>query len=206
MKIPTKALLSTKTGNVGLLGVGLYFLLINIVFTGAIDYPNAILGLTFIAVAVILAKPKPLVLSGLVVGFLGVTNLLTIANVFPIDTAWMLSAVFAVIVLILELGNMKIGKASKAAQSVIVIPLLSLFFLFILAFAGLNPALSVDFATNPLKAFNYICLMLLTGVMAIERLGWKLLKKNQGIWLTVFALAAIVTSFMGVAQGSLGWL
>lgn len=206
MKIPTKALLSTKTGNVGLLGVGLYFLLINIVFTGAIDYPNAILGLTFIAVAVILAKPKPLVLSGLVVGFLGLTNLLTIANVFPIDTAWMLSAVFAIIVLVLELGNMKIGKAAKLAQSVVVIPLLSLFFMFILAFAGLNPALSVDFAIAPLKAFNYICLMLLTGVMAIDRLGWKLLKNNQGMWLTVFALAAIVTSFLGVAQGSLGWL
>lgn len=197
-------LFSTKSGSIALTLTGIYYCIINLILMGSIDYTDLILGLTFIAVAVVYAKPKPLVLSGVLAGFLGVVNLLSIANVLPINTGWILTLVFAIAVIIMEAG-LKWGKASKNAKVGIIIPMLSLFFMFILAIVGINPALYVNWATEPLKFINYLALMLLTGILSFQMLGWNLVKKNQGMWITVLGIVCVITSFIGIYQGTLAW-
>ena len=196
---------STKTGNIALVLAGAYFCAVSLVLSGVIDYPNMILGLTFIGVAIINARGSPAVVSGLLVGFLGLVNLLAIANVLPISFAWVFAAVCALGIAILEFGGVKFGKISQKAKIAVVIPMMSLFFMFVLAIAGVNPALTVDWAAEPMKFINYIALMLLTGFLSFDLLGWRLLKKNHGIWLTALGVICVVTSFMGVYQGTLVW-
>jgi len=202
--ISSKQLLNTKNGNIALFLVGVYFCLVSLVLTGAIDYPNIILGLTFIAVAVIRSRAQPLVLSGLFTGFLGVVTVLSIGNVLSIDTAWMLAAVFAGAILLFELGGLKFGKSSARAKIAIIIPMTSLFLMFALALIGLNPAIYVDWATNTLKFVNYLALLFLTGLITFELLGWKLAKKNQGMYIIVLGLVCMATAFMA-GYASLAW-
>jgi hypothetical protein len=206
-KLSTAQLFSTKTGNIGLLLVGLYFCLVSLVMTQlqVIDEANVILGLTFICVAIMNARASPLVISGMLTGFLGVVNLLVIANVFPIDTAWMLTLICAIGVVALELTSLKFGKASKKAKIAVIIPMMSLFFMFLLAIIGYNPALYVNWATQPMKYINYVFLMFLTGLLSFQLLGWNVMKKNQGKWITILALICVATSFVGVYQGTLAW-
>jgi len=204
-KISTSQLTTVKRSSLGLLAVGVYFALIPLIMLGSIDYPNLILGLTFVACALITAHEKPLVLSGLMVSFIGIVNLLAISNVFSIDSAWMLAAICVVILFLFEFTSLKFGKATAQAKYAVLIPMTSLFLMFLLALAGWNPVLYVDYATQLMKWLNYVALMFLTGVMSFEALGWKLMKKNQGLWIAVLALFAIVTSFVGAYSGTLSW-
>ena len=204
-KLSTSQLISTKTGNIGLFLLGVYFCLVNFVLVGAIDYPNVIMGLTFIGCAILYAKASPLVLSGVLVGFMGVANLLAIGNVLPIDTAWMITGVCAALVFVFEIAGVGFGKSSAQARVAVVIPMLSLFFMFVLAIIGWNPALYVDWGVNPVKFINYVALMFLTGLLSFQFLGWNLLKTNQGLWISVLGLLCVVISFFGVYQGTLSW-
>jgi len=203
--ILTSQLLSTKTGNIGLLVMGIYFCGINLLLTGTIDFVNMTVGLTFIAIAVMNAKPSPTVISGLLTGFLGLNTLLSITNVLPRDLAQIIALACAIGIFLFEFGGVKIGKSSKKAKVAIVIPIMALFFMFILAIAGVNPTLSVDWSTELMKFLNYIALMFLTGLMAFDLLGWRIAKKNHGLWVTALAVISVLTSFMGIYQGTLAW-
>lgn len=201
--ISTSQLFNTKKSSLGLIAFGLYLCFAPFLLSGTWDYANLVMGLTFIACALILAIGSPRVFSGLLVGFVGVVNLLTIANVFDLGTAWMLTLVCIFGLIFLEYA--KFGKASKKAQTSVIVPMVSLFFMFLLALVGLNPVMQVDWATSMIKAINYVALMFFTGLLSFEFLGWKIMKKNQGLWITVLGLFCVVTSFLGVYYGTLAW-
>ena len=203
--VSMKQLFSTKRMTLGLMFLALYYCLINLVVSGILDYPNVIMGLTFLGCALINARDKPRVISGILVGFIGMTNILAISNVLEINTAWMLSLVCIVLVGLLEFTSIKFGPASKQAKDAAVVPMLSLFVMFILGIIGITTVMAVDYATAPIKFINYIFLMFLTGLLSFQFLGWKIIKKNQATWTTILAIICVVLSAYGVYQGTLSW-
>lgn len=203
--ISTSQLLSTKTVSLGLFILALYFAVVTILLLGFVDYTNLMLGLTLMTCAILNAKKTPLVLSGVLVGLVGLTNFLAMGNVLPLNTAWIITLICVIVVFAFEIFGWKLGKASKQAKNAIIVPTLSLFFMFLLALTGLNPMLYVDWSTQLMKALFYVTLMFFTGLLSFQFLGWSVLKKKQGLWIAILAVLAVVISFVGVYQGSLSW-
>lgn len=202
MKLPIKELFNYKTGNLGFGLLGLFYIFFPWFTLGAFDTTTAMFGLMFLTCGVIRAKSQATVLGGLFAAFLGMSYFFSNIAFIPAATAWMLVIIFFALSMILELGFVKFGPSAASAKAFIIVPLALLAFSLILALVGYNPMLRIDF-TDLWVALNYVAVLLFCLFNVLSMAGWHVMKGKTNLWITVFAVFAVATAFMGAYGGTL---
>lgn len=200
--IKLNALVNYKKGNLGATLLALVYLIFPWFNTGTLDPTIAIFGLMFLTIAVMRAKPKNSVISGLCQAFIGIIYLFAITGIIPVATLWTLTLVLAAIFFILELGFVKFGPTTSKADAFQIVPLTLLAFGLIVSILGYSTLFVIDWQ-NTLVALNYVAILLFCLLSLLQVAGWNIAGKSTNTWIMVFAIAAIATLVLGTTQGTL---
>jgi hypothetical protein len=196
------ALLNYKNGNIASFALGIFYIIFPWLSSGVLNETMAIFGLMFLTVSIMRAKPSNTVIGGLFQAFIGVIYLFALAGLVNMTVLWFMTIGLAFVFFIFELGFVKFGPVSKKADVFQVVPFTILAFGLIISMAGYSTLFVIDWQ-NWLIALNYVAVLLFSLMSALQLAGWNIGGKSTNTWLTVFAVAAIVTSVVGVYQGSL---
>ena len=196
------ALLNYKNGNIASFALGIFYIIFPWLSSGILNETMAIFGLMFLTVSIMRAKPSNTVIGGLFQAFIGVIYLFALAGLVNMTVLWFLTIGLAFIFFVFELGFVKFGPTSKKADVFQAVPFTILAFGLLLSITGYATLFVIDWQ-NWLIALNYVAVLLFSLMSALQLAGWNIAGKNTNTWLTVFAVAAIVTAVVGVYQGTL---
>jgi len=203
MNVPFKQMTNWKSGNLAPTLLGFWYILLPFLSGGAINEKMMIFGLTFLAIGIIRAKPRPTVIAGLCTAFLGISYFMYFMTTVSDAILWTMSLGLFAVVLLFEFDVFKVGPSSGQAKDLAIVPLTILGFSILLGIGGYNPAITFNWNRQMLVCLNYLAVMVFCFLYVFDRVGYRPFGRNTINYMTLMAVAAVALSLIGMYQGTL---
>lgn len=192
---------SWKTGTLAYTLTGLQLLILPVLFYKLININQMLFGFTFLSIAIIKAKEKPSVLGGIFTMLIGLAYFMGTTTTIGLTILWPLSIVLFLGTCFVEFF-MKLGPLNAKAKALIVVPMATIGFNLLLAIAGYNPLLAINW-NKWMTSFGYVAVAILCWVTVFQVGGWEPFKKKTNLVINLMAISAVLLSFLAMGQGSL---
>lgn len=202
MDIPIKDMFSYKLGTLGPTLIGLSYLILPFLLSQAINVGLVLFGLTFLSIGLIKARSKPTVLGCIFAMLIGLSFFFNTMTTIGTSILWTVSLLLFVGVLIFELHIFKFGPSNASAKSLLIVPLAILGFSYLLAFAGYNPMISINWNVWMIT-FNYLAVMLFCWISVLEVGGYRPFGKDTPKYATTIALISVILVALSFLQGTM---
>ena len=207
MNIPFKQMFNWKTGNLAPTVLGFACVLATLLSGKNIALYQSTLqfGLTFIAVAIIMAKPSPTVFGSLFTMLLGISYFFTYFTNIADAILWTVTLALFAGVVIFEFGIFKWGPSNSKAKVLIAVPLSIVAFALLLGLVGYG-TYAFNWTTKLYLSLGYVAVMLFSWLKVFEIGGYTPFKGKTYFWLNIFGLAGAFLIFLSIyQQGLLPW-
>ena len=206
MQIPYKQMFSWKTGNLAPTLIGLWYVLLPLLMSKAINISLMLFGFTFLSISLIRAKSKPTVLGSVFCMLIGLSYFLGMMNTIPDATLWTMSLALFALTLVFELDIFKFGPTNARAKILTIVPLAVIGFTLLLALVGYNPLLSIQWtSTRWIINLNYVSVLVLCWVSVLDYAGWRPFKNHTVLVMNLMALLAVVLSVVSMTASQSWW-
>jgi hypothetical protein len=207
IKVPFREMIKWKTGNIAPTAVGFACVIATLLSGKNISLYQSTLqfGLTFIAVAIIMAKSSPTVFGSLFTMALGISYFFTYFTNIADAILWAVTLALFVGVVIFEFGIFKLGPSNSKAKVLIAVPLSIVAFALLFGLVGYG-TYTFNWNTRLYLSLGYFAIMLFSWLKVFEIGGYKPFKGKTYLWLNILGLAGAFLIFLSIyQQGLLPW-
>lgn len=206
MQIPYKQMFSWKTGNLAPSIIGVWYILLPLIMSKAVNISLMLFGFTFLSIALVRAKSKPTVLGSVFCMLIGLSYFFGMMTNIADATLWTLSLGMFALTLVFELDIFKFGPANARAKILTIVPLAVIGFTLLIALAGYNPMLSIQWtSTRWIINLNYVAVALFCWINVLDYAGWRPFKGRTVLVMNLMAFVAVALSVVSMAASQSWW-
>jgi len=207
IQIPYKQMFNWKSGNLAPTVLGFACVIATLLSGKNIGLYQSTLqfGLTFIAIAIIMAKGSPTVFGSLFTMLMGISYFFTFFTNIADAALWTVTLALFAAVVIFEFGIFSYGPHNSKAKVLIAVPLSIVAFALLLGIAGYG-TYAFNWTTKLYLSLGYVAVMVYCWLKVFDIGGYKPFKGKTYFWLNILGIAGSVLIFLSIyQQGLLPW-